>query len=112
MLRAFPGARLLTSYYLPDQTFSEFRDYDVQPLWRHVPKWVARDNRLAFLKLLNTFPRATVEDVDVVLCSSSGWSHGIQASVPKVVYCHNPARWLYQPNEYFSSKARLLGPAV
>ena len=34
----------------------------------------------------------------VVLCSSSGWSHGITVTgdAKKVVYCHNPARWLYQ----------------
>jgi glycosyltransferase involved in cell wall biosynthesis len=25
----------------------------------------------------------------------------VTTSAPKVVYCHNPARWLYQPNEYF-----------
>jgi glycosyltransferase involved in cell wall biosynthesis len=39
----------------------------------------------------------------VVLCSSSGWSHGIATTgdAKKIVYCHNPARWLYQPEDYF-----------
>jgi glycosyltransferase involved in cell wall biosynthesis len=39
----------------------------------------------------------------VVLCSSSGWSHGITVTgdAKKIVYCHNPARWLYQPEDYF-----------
>jgi glycosyltransferase involved in cell wall biosynthesis len=50
-------------------------------------------------------------DADVVVCSSSGWAHGIASDVPKVVYCHNPARWLYQPDDYFRGK-RLLRSAM
>src|ERR1700712_4590589 len=32
MLRAFPGARLVTSIYAPNQTFAEFGLYDVETL--------------------------------------------------------------------------------
>ncbi len=42
------------------------------------------------------------------MASSSGWAHGIATSAPKVVYCHNPARWLYQTDSYLRS---LPGPA-
>ena len=33
-----------------------------------------------------------------IVCSTSGWAHGLRATerTTKVVYCHNPARWLYQ----------------
>ena len=39
-------------------------------------------------------------DVDVVVASSSGWAHGVRTPAPKVVYCHNPARWLYQKDDF------------
>jgi glycosyltransferase involved in cell wall biosynthesis len=39
----------------------------------------------------------------VTLCSSTGWSHGVRPSGRKVVYCHAPARWLYQTSRYLHS---------
>ena len=70
----------------------------------------SRLNRLGFLRnnyraampaLATTFDRMQV-DADVVVCSSSGWAHGVGTWGRKVVYCHNPARWLYQPDEFFA----------
>lgn len=37
---------------------------------------------------------------DVALVSSSGFAHNVVAAVPKVVYWHTPARWLYAPEDY------------
>ena len=37
-------------------------------------------------------------DADVVVCSSSGWAHGVRTAAPKVVYCHAVARWLSHPS--------------
>jgi glycosyltransferase involved in cell wall biosynthesis len=39
-------------------------------------------------------------DADVVVCSSSGWAHGVRTKGRKVVYCHAVARWLAQPDRY------------
>jgi glycosyltransferase involved in cell wall biosynthesis len=39
-------------------------------------------------------------DADLVICSSSGWAHAVRTSGRKVVYCHSPARWLYQSGRY------------
>jgi glycosyltransferase involved in cell wall biosynthesis len=47
-------------------------------------------------------------DADVVLCSSSGWAHGVRTPGRKFVYCHAPARWLYQTDEY----SRTSGTAI
>jgi glycosyltransferase involved in cell wall biosynthesis len=41
---------------------------------------------------------------DVVVCSSSGWAHGVRVSGRKVVYCHTPARWLYQSERYLRGR--------
>ena len=36
-----------------------------------------------------------------MLCSSSGWAHGVHTSGTKLVYCYCPARWLYKRSDYF-----------
>lgn len=40
-----------------------------------------------------------------MICSSSGWAHGIRTSGWKLVYCHNPARWLYQTDQYLAGSS-------
>lgn len=100
MLRTYPDARLITSFYAPDRTFPEFRDFrvDTLPINRILP--LRADPRRAFPFLARAFAERVVTDADVVLCSSSGWSHRVVTTVPKVVFCHNPGRWLYQPHDY------------
>lgn len=102
LLRAFPGARLVTACYNPESTFPEFADYDVETLWINGVGALRRDPRRAFVFLARAFAEHRIDDADVVICSSSGWAHRVQTSAPKIVYCHNPARWLYQPDDYFA----------
>lgn len=101
LLRTFPGSRLVTSCWNPASTYPGFHDHDIETLWIDKVPQFRRDPRRAFPFLAQTFQRHVIEDADVVICSSSGWAHRVTTSAPKVVYCHNPARWLYQPNEYF-----------
>jgi glycosyltransferase involved in cell wall biosynthesis len=113
MTKAFPEATLYTTVYNPDATFSEFADADVRvvPWLTRVP--AARNDPRVALPVLPLAVRSLGEiDADVVLCSSSGWSHGVRTSGRKVVYCHNPARWLYQPEAYFGRLPRRLRAAV
>lgn len=98
--RAFPGARLITSVYEPAGTYPEFGEYQIETSWLQAVPPLRRDPRKALPFLANAFNRMSVDDVDVVICSSSGWAHGIPTDAPKIVYCHNPARWLYQPQDY------------
>jgi glycosyltransferase involved in cell wall biosynthesis len=99
MHRAFPDATIYTTLYAPDRTFPEFRNArivtsalnDVRPLRRH--------HRSA-LPLLPLAARSMRITEDVVLASSSGWAHGFSASGRRLVYCHAPARWLYQTEAY------------
>ena len=44
-------------------------------------------------------------DADVVVASSSGWAHGVPTTGRKIVYCHAPARWLYQADAYLGDEA-------
>src|SRR4051794_5927491 len=76
LARAFPGAPIYTSVYEPDTTFPEFAHLDVRttPLNRLQP--LRRRHRLALPMLAPAFSNVHV-DADVVVCSSSGWAHGV-----------------------------------
>ena len=100
LTRAFPGATLHTTLYDPDGTFPEFRGLDVRTgrLQQLAP---LRSHHLYALPLLPAAVREIeVGDVDVVVASSSGWAHGVRTDAPLLVYCHNTARWLHQPEDY------------
>jgi glycosyltransferase involved in cell wall biosynthesis len=102
--KAFPGAPLHTSLYEPELTFPEFREVDVQTLPLNCIGILRRNHRLALPLLAPSFSRLRI-DADVVVCSSSGWAHAACAAGRKIVYCHAPARWLYQPDVYFDQGA-------
>jgi glycosyltransferase involved in cell wall biosynthesis len=101
MHRALPDAPIHTSLYESDTTFPEFAAADVRvsALDRIGP--IRRNHRLA-LPLLAPIVSSMRVDADVVLCSSSGWAHGVRTDGRKVVYCHAPARWLYQRDAYLA----------
>lgn len=99
MSRAFPEAPIYTTLYEPESTFPEFagRRVVVSPL-NHVPP--LRKRHRAALPLLPIAASCIRIEADVILASSSGWAHGFRTRGTKIVYCHNPARWLYQQQEY------------
>jgi glycosyltransferase involved in cell wall biosynthesis len=106
LVEAFPGSTVLTSMYAPDLTFPEFQAIDVRSLGLERFRPFRRDPRLALPVLGDAFGKATV-DADVVICSSSGFSHQIRTPALKVVYCHNPPRWLHQWDDYSIDLGRL-----
>lgn len=100
---AFPDAPIYTSVYVPDGTFPEFRDREVRTSFLQRLPVVRRDHRYGLPLLPRAFDSLEV-DADVVLCSSSGWAHGISATGRKIVYCHTPARWLYQTGRFLEAQ--------
>jgi len=111
MLKAFPCAPLHTSFYEPERTFPEFRSADVRPLPIARAPLLGRHHRLALPLLATAFSRLEL-DADAVVCSSSGWAHGARVSGSKIVYCHAPARWLYQPDRYLGRRRPLARAAL
>ena len=105
MLRAFPGAPLVTSVYNPSDTFEQFREHDIRTTWLQHAPGIRRDPRLALPVLHRAFSGCRLPDADVVICSSSGWAHGVRTQAPKIVYCHNPPRWLHQSSDYAAGQA-------
>ena len=103
LTRAFPGAPLYTSLYDLAGTFPEFAKVDVRPLPLNAIAPLRRRPRVALPFLAPAFSRLEI-DADVAVCSSSGWAHGARVEGRKVVYCHTPARWLYQPDRYLRGR--------
>jgi glycosyltransferase involved in cell wall biosynthesis len=116
--RMFPDAPIFTSLYDPDATFPDFADVEIHtsPLDRVS---ALRKNHRAALPFLAPAFSAMHIDADVVICSSSGWAHGVPTHGRKIVYCHAPARWLYQTDAYLAGKGaatrdafRVLSPVL
>lgn len=95
LARAFPGAPLYTSLYSQSDTFPDFASIPVNASRLNRFR-IFRKNVFAAFPLLPFVWRARAVEADVVLCSSSGWSHAVRTSGKKIVYCHNPPRWIYQ----------------
>jgi glycosyltransferase involved in cell wall biosynthesis len=105
MSRTFPAATIHTSVYEADATYPEFgeRQIDTSNLQR-IPM-LRRHHRAALPLYPKVFGRLKV-DADVVICSTSGWAHGITTEGSKLLYVHNPARGLYQSDEYMEGAPR------
>ncbi|CAM3664282.1 glycosyltransferase [Nocardioides zeicaulis] len=115
LMRAFPEAAVHTTLYDPKGTYPEFAQADVRVSPLNRVSAFRRDHRLALPLLAPAASRLRI-DADVVVASSSGWAHGFETAdrTRTVVYCHNPARWLYQTDEYLGGRAwrSPLGPPV
>jgi glycosyltransferase involved in cell wall biosynthesis len=102
MHSAFPAAPIYTSLYEPETTYPAFGRADIRPLPLNRVGLLRRNHRLAFPLLAPAFSSLHV-DADVVVCSTSGWAHGVRTEGRTVVYCHAPARWLYQTERYLGN---------
>jgi glycosyltransferase involved in cell wall biosynthesis len=92
--------------YVPDRTFPEFADLDVLSLGlERIPFFHGDPRRV--LPVIGEMFRRHVVDADVLVCSSSGFAHQLKTTGAKVVYCHNPPRWLHQPQDYAMGLGRL-----
>jgi len=102
MARALGTQSVYTALFDPAGTFPEFGDLDVRSSWLNRVPGLRSNHRAAFPLLAPMFSRLVI-DSEVTVCSTSGWAHGVQASGRKIVYCHAPARWLYQTARYLGT---------
>jgi glycosyltransferase involved in cell wall biosynthesis len=109
MAEAFPRAPMYTTLYEPGTTFGDFAALDIRTSALNWIPLLRRDHRLALPVLAPVVSRMIV-DADVLLASSSGWAHGIGCTGRKIIYCHAPARWLYQRDRYLGSAEGLRWP--
>ncbi|SFT34017.1 Glycosyltransferase involved in cell wall bisynthesis [Geodermatophilus amargosae] len=101
------GGAVTTSAFLPSETFPEVGRLSVRQLLPWLPRPLAA-RRAALGPLAGlAFLLHTVHD-GVVVASTSGWAHWMRGRAPRVLYCHTPARWLYEPDDYFRDAPRWL----
>ena len=102
--RLFPDAPIYTTVYDEAGTFPEFADRDVRTTFlQHLPHRGG-----AARALLPLYPAAVralrPRRYDVVISSSSRFAHGVDTGgAPHLCYCYNPARFLYQGDDYFGA---------
>lgn len=99
---AFPGSPMYTTLYEPRDTFPGFEQLDVRTSELNRVGLLRRNHRLA-LPLLASAVNAERLQGSVLVASSTGWAHGYRGADHTVVYCHAPARWLYQKDRYLGS---------
>lgn len=121
LARQINAERIVTSFYRPRQTFVETEQHDIELLDFPVLRAFGGDPRRALPVLGAAWSAQHRVEADVVVCSSSGWAHGLRVAegTRKIVYCHNPARWLYQQEDYVlgmggatRAALRVLSPAL
>jgi glycosyltransferase involved in cell wall biosynthesis len=104
LCRAFPGAPLYTTVYLPNRTYASFRHVAVRPtiLQRFVTS--ERALKATFPLALLAMDRLRLRDVDVVLSSSTFAAKFARAVAPAVhvCYCYTPFRLAWDPASYMS----------
>lgn len=103
MVDAFPGAPIYTSFYEPAATYAEYDKHTVIPAPINRFSMLRSDPRRALPLLASTFDNVRVE-ADLAICSTTGWAHGADVSGKRLIYCNNPARWLYQTDQYLPDR--------
>ncbi|MBB3676994.1 glycosyltransferase [Modestobacter versicolor] len=112
MARAYSSDVVLTSVYDPERTYPQFSDMQVSTLPLNRVPLLRQDPRLALPFLSDSFSHHRITDADLVLVSSSGFAHQVTADAPKIVYCHNPPRWLHQTADYLKGSGPLVKLAI
>jgi glycosyltransferase involved in cell wall biosynthesis len=111
LAKMWPEAPIYTSLYRADSTHPAFGGTEV----RSSPLDVIPVDK-AFRNLFPLYPfafRAFGElEHDVVISSSSGWAHMVHTAPQTfhAVYCHAPARWLYESMHLADVRSRSLRP--
>ena len=106
LIRAFPDAPVFTTLYNPATSYPEFRDVKIVTSPLNRSRTLRADHRKALPLLARASDHMRI-DADVVVASSSGWAHSFHTTGKALVYCHNPARWLYQTDEYLGDAGPL-----
>lgn len=102
MAKAFPGAPIFTSVYLPSGTFSDYRQLDVRTLPLSGIIRSERQFKLIYPLWLHQIQRLDFREFDVVLSSSTYLAKFIRpaGNVRHVCYLYAPFRLLWKPDSY------------
>jgi glycosyltransferase involved in cell wall biosynthesis len=103
LLAIFPEAPLYTSVYEPRVSSEVFTGRAIHTTFLQPVARRKAVTKALFPLLPAAFRRLDLGGYDVVLSSSSGFAHHVRTGPETlhVCYCHNPPRFLWQPQDYF-----------
>jgi glycosyltransferase involved in cell wall biosynthesis len=101
--RAFGTRSMITSLYDAVSTLPDFSNMDIKCSVLNRIRFLRKNFKLCFFYFPFYWSLFRRVNADILVCSTSGWAHGLWSSrrTTKIVYCHNPARWLYQSDDFF-----------
>jgi glycosyltransferase involved in cell wall biosynthesis len=110
----WPDAPVFTSIYNADVMPDCFRSMDVRTSFLQSVPGLAAHSKLGLPAYAKAFASLDLRGYDVVVSSSSGWAHGVRTDLDAlhIVYCHNPARWLYRPESYLAGERAFAAPLL
>jgi glycosyltransferase involved in cell wall biosynthesis len=108
LARMFSDAPIYTSVFDP-QACPEFADCDVRTTFMQRLTRRKAVTKGLFPLFPAAFRRFDLDGFDVVISSSSGFAHHVRppSEALHVCYCHDPPRFLWQPEDYFRGRQAL-----
>lgn len=101
----FPDAPVHTLLHEPSATFAQFAGREITTSVLQHSSWLRHNYRAALPTAVLAMASRRIE-ADVTICSTSGLSHHVRATGKKIVYCHTPARWLHDGDNYLMGYGR------
>ena len=105
-LRAFPEVPVYTSIYFPDDTFNLFRDENIITTFMQKIPEIRKYYKKLFFLYPYAFRSLKLYDYEIILGSSSSYSHFINKCRDSVHinYCYTPLRILWRTKSYLEKE--------
>jgi len=105
-LMMFPKVPLYTSIYFPDDTFNLFRDENITTTFMQKIPGIRKYYKKLFFLYPYAFKSLKLYDYEIILGSSSSYSHFINKCKDSVLinYCYTPPRFLWETKSYLEGE--------
>ncbi len=105
-LKIFPGTPVYTSIYFPDDTFSFFKGENISTTFMQKIPWIRNYYKRLFFLYPYAFRSLKLDDYEIILCSSSSYSHLVNKYKSSVYinYCYTPPRFLWETESYLKGE--------
>jgi glycosyltransferase involved in cell wall biosynthesis len=105
-LKIFPGVPVYTSIYFPDDTFDLFKSENITTTFMQKIPGIKKHYKKFFFLYPYAFRRLKLYDYEIILGSSSSYSHFINKCKDSVHinYCYTPPRFLWETKDYLEGE--------
>ena len=106
LIDVFPESSLFTSIYFPESTFDYFKDKKIKVSFMQKIPGINKNFKKFFFFYPFAFKRINLKKFEVIISSSSSFSHFINKSKNSIhiVYCYTPPRFLWETEKYLEGE--------